>query len=502
MTTRTPRTTWFQTLAAALALSLLPASVARAAMVAQWLPSGSVDETSFPATAVTNVTASPMTPAAGMVGVDSPGAYALRSFPGQYTVDTSRYIEFSITGPVTYSSVDFSWWSGNYASNTVQLRWSVDDFLAVLSTTSHPSDGSVRNVSLAVPAGSAHQVGTTTFRLYFYGSSYVWFPTPSAYIVGTGWSGTGLTVLGTPPCSTNQRVASHACVACTPPGTGRAAGDDPALGDTACTPIICTVNQHVVANACAACPAGSTRAAGDDATGAETECLHTFCGVDEHVATHACVACAAGSTRAAGDDATGPDTACPHTLCGVNEYVVSHACATCPPGEAHPAGDDATGSDTSCTEVFCGADDHVSAHLCVDCPPGMENPAGNPATGPDTSCTPIVCAADNRVVANACVPCAAGSTRPAGDVATGADTECTATVCGTDEHVAAHACVACASGSTRPAGDLATGGDTACDSSSGCGCTASPGGGLASCLAVLGLALLAPRRRAARARAR
>ena len=46
-------------------------------------------------------------------------------------------------------------------------------------------------------------------------------------------------------------------------------------GNTDTEPSLCAVNEHVVNNACVACPAGTTRAAGDVASGADTACDET-----------------------------------------------------------------------------------------------------------------------------------------------------------------------------------------------------------------------------------
>ena len=102
-------------------------------------------------------------------------------------------------------------------------------------------------------------------------------------------------------------------------------------GNTDTEPSLCAVNDHVVNNACVACPAGTTRAAGDDASGADTACNGTtLCAEDQHVVSNACVACPAGTTRAAGDDASGADTACDETTPSGGEPAISN---DCPPNE-------------------------------------------------------------------------------------------------------------------------------------------------------------------------
>ncbi len=88
--------------------------------------------------------------------------------------------------------------------------------------------------------------------------------------------------------------------------TGGGAGNGGAPG----MPTLCDANQHVQANACVACGAGTTNAAGDDASGANTTCDATLCGVNQHVQANACAACGAGATNAAGDDASGANTRC------------------------------------------------------------------------------------------------------------------------------------------------------------------------------------------------
>ena len=155
-------------------------------------------------------------------------------------------------------------------------------------------------------------------------------------------------------CPDNAYVEGGTCVRC-PPGTGRAAGDDPLGPETACSPILCPTDTFVVEHACEACPPGTSSPGGDDASGDDTACLAEVCGQDRHVVGNACVPCPFGTTNAAGDDASGPDTDCDDGRCAENERVVDGACARCPLGEVSAAGADPDGADTGCCLPLWGA---------------------------------------------------------------------------------------------------------------------------------------------------
>lgn len=262
----------FKPLSAFLGIALvLWCTPARAAVLAQWNPSGDVNEANFPATSTAAVTASSLTYAGtNLLNVPITGDYGVKNWPIAF--DPTYYIQFSVTGTITFTSVDFSWWSSSWHVNAMQLRSSVDGYGAALATATNAqgSTGGVKNTSLNV-SSLGQRTGTTTFRMYFYGSSAV---TPAAYFEGSAVSASsyGLRVVGAvPPCTANQSVTNHACVACAA-GSTRAAGDDPAGANTTCAPTLCAVDLHVVNHACVACAAGSGRPAGDNATGADTSC--------------------------------------------------------------------------------------------------------------------------------------------------------------------------------------------------------------------------------------
>jgi len=444
-------------------LVIFDCTPAWAKTVAQWVPpSGEVDEKNFPATSTAaGVTATAMTYSGALLAnINIDGNYGVKNWP--LAVDTSKYIEFSVTGQVAFGAVEFSWFSFFAHPDKVEIRSSADGYATVLASATHPHDFATHNFSLNVSSIGTRS-GLTTFRLYFFGVNSA---TPGAYIEGPNTEvpnpdSFGLRIV-TAGCAENHHVVNHACVAC-PAGSGRPAGDDDDGNDTSCTPIVCAANQYVSGNACVACAPGSTRPAGDDATGANTSCSPTLCAANQYVSGHACVACAPGSTRPAGDNATGADTSCAPTLCTANQYVSGNACVACAPGSTRPAGDNATGANTSCAPTRCAANQYVSNHACVACAPGSSHPAGDDATGTDTNCTDTFCVTNEHVSNHACVPCAAGTTRPAGDNASGSDTSCTETLCAANEHVSGHKCVPCSESSTRAAGDRAAGADTSCE---------------------------------------
>ena len=139
----------------------------------------------------------------------------------------------------------------------------------------------------------------------------------------------------TSTCAVNEYVLSSNCVPC-PDGMEHPGGTDPDGGNTFCTAIICTDNQHVVSNTCQACLPGTTRyqdqAAPDDATGDNTDCYPTICKVFEQVVDHVCTACPAGTKNEMGNDdasAAPNSNTCTAIICGENEYVnTNNACVT------------------------------------------------------------------------------------------------------------------------------------------------------------------------------
>ena len=142
-------------------------------------------------------------------------------------------------------------------------------------------------------------------------------------------------------CAVNEWVdsthADNICRPC-PAGTAAAATLRTATTgiavcvDTAAATEKCLANQKVVSHACVACATGYTNAANDDPNGADTTCdavsaaaatpaVHTKCAVDFHVVNHACAACPVGTTNAAGDDTHYHDTACTAVTCLENYHV-------------------------------------------------------------------------------------------------------------------------------------------------------------------------------------
>ena len=177
------------------------------------------------------------------------------------------------------------------------------------------------------------------------------------------------------------------------PGVGVAGADgglepSDAGNDAGASSEPCLHDQHVVENACVACPPGTTREAGDEPSGADTLCGPVLCGADAHVMDHACVGCAPGLSRDAGDDASGADTACELVPCALDQHVVSHGCVDCA-SSTNAAGDDPTGADTACDGTRCADGFRVSNHTCVACPAGFDDPLAPDAAGSDTQCTCI-----------------------------------------------------------------------------------------------------------------
>ena len=150
-------------------------------------------------------------------------------------------------------------------------------------------------------------------------------------------------------CRVDQRVLDGACADCAP-GLENPVRDDPMLGDTSCTVVICGPGERVRGNRCAPCPALSVSDAMNEASGPDTMCD-----------------CVPGSTRAG----TSPDDDCVATVCGIDERVASNTCVACdegfvnPPHRADPALPPvvATSTDTACTADDCFAELGV---LCRD----------------------------------------------------------------------------------------------------------------------------------------
>ncbi|MBX3221500.1 MAG: hypothetical protein KF795_13340 [Labilithrix sp.] len=423
------------------------------------------------------------------VNTDGTGYALLRSFAGGTADGRSPYGSLAVSGSTLYGMTN----QGGASDRGTVFKVNTDGtgYALLRSFAGGAADGRSPYGSLAVSGstlygmtnqGGAFNLGTV-FKVNTDGTGYALL---RSFAGGTADGGSPLsslavsdsTLYGMTPlggasdrggtvfrvvlaCSVNEHVSANACVACAA-GSTRTAGDDPGGANTSCTATVCGANEYVSSNACVACAPGSTRPAGDLATGANTACTATVCSENQYVSSNACVACAPGSTRPAGDLATGANTSCTATVCGANQYVSNHACVACAPGGTRPAGDLATGANTACTAAVCGANEYVSSNACVACAPGSTRPAGDVATGADTSCAATVCGVNEYVSNHACVECAAGGTRPAGDLATGANTACANTVCGVNEYVSSHTCTACAPGSTRAAGDLATGADTTC----------------------------------------
>ncbi|MEC8025980.1 MAG: hypothetical protein VX223_18755, partial [Myxococcota bacterium] len=219
----------------------------------------------------------------------------------------------------------------------------------------------------------------------------------------------------------------------------------------------CAENEHVVDNACVACPINSTNAEGDDPAGDNTACE---CDPDHSVVDNECVMCGPGLMRPAGDPVPGDDTMCGETICEANERVQDNACVMCPMNATNMMGDDASMGDTSCE---CEENFQVVDNACVSCPAGTTRMAGDAVPGSNTMCEPTLCMENQFVMGNACQLCPAGTTNAAGDDASMEDTMCDATLCAPDQRVSSNACVPCMAGQSNVMGDDASGGDTMCD---------------------------------------
>jgi hypothetical protein len=204
-------------------------------------------------------------------------------------------------------------------------------------------------------------------------------------------------------CTVDQYVAADATHTCTDCEKWEESAIQTRASPTTCTVKSCAADEWVDAthadNICRACPAGFTSSAmlRTDTTGiaacAHTTAAHTnMCAANHYVKSHACVPCATGFTNALGDNPLGVDTVCDavapaaaatpavHTLCAADEHVVNHACAACPMGTTNAVGDDTHYHDTACKATLC------KENFRVDC-------TGSGAT---KACVCVACNADNN----------------------------------------------------------------------------------------------------------
>lgn len=254
-------------------------------------------------------------------------------------------------------------------------------------------------------------------------------------------------------CSPDEYVSSHVCIPC-PDGGRRGEMDNRSGNDTLCEPLTeCIANEYFDLT-CQTCPAGTLSEVLDDSMQklGNASCLAVLCTENERVQNNVCAACPAGSVRAAGDDATGANTECTCsdgysgdgtscTVCGANEESFTHAdgSKTCVCSEGSEA-------DTTC--VACPANANAlsgpKTAICVvnpdalldgACPVDCKTTDTNNCILPfedsvSTPCCKLLvpqecgCNENFHVLNNECVACTTGELRAAGDDASNGNTYC------------------------------------------------------------------------------
>jgi hypothetical protein len=179
-------------------IAILPSNVWAAPLLSAWVPYGNVNEKSFPVTSHDcRLNASSLTYSGPyLANTNTVNTYAVNGW--RRALDTSQYIQFSVTGMINFSSVTFLWFQNSVSSRSMLIRSSADNFSSNLASAYHGSFGS-KWITLDISSlGERH--GTTTFRLYFYNCSQSIFdrsPGNIVFIDGPGWGGNGLRLYGT-----------------------------------------------------------------------------------------------------------------------------------------------------------------------------------------------------------------------------------------------------------------------------------------------------------------
>lgn len=183
----------------AFALIATVSAPACAEVLAYWNPSGTVDSSvPLPPTSVSPNLASAGNLSGGP-GLTSPGpfanAYEFNNWSGG-AFDATDYLAFSMTGTnVTYSSVAFSLYNNYDGSGNWEIRSSVDNYAATLSSGTFSGIFFGGQLITADVSALGVQSGTTQFRIYTFNNSGATNPLQRG-IRGTGGSGQGLTVNG------------------------------------------------------------------------------------------------------------------------------------------------------------------------------------------------------------------------------------------------------------------------------------------------------------------
>ena len=101
-----------------------------------------------------------------------------------------------------------------------------------------------------------------------YGTEYDYDRVYKLLVEGTCTSCTS----GTNAAGDNPKIGPSLCDGNAAPQTGSSGSGGGSSGGGGGGATLCAINEHVVSNACTACPAGTTNAADDDASGADTTC--------------------------------------------------------------------------------------------------------------------------------------------------------------------------------------------------------------------------------------
>ena len=204
------RGSWLLASRSLAATFLCVASLAvHAAVLVQWNPTGTIQSSTplAPSLVSLDVTAGNLTLGPGLT---DPGPFA-NAFVGDNwsagALDTTDYLSFSITGNVTYQSVEFSLYNNFDGAGNWELRSSADAFASTLASGTFTGIfGGGLFISADVSALGT-QNGSIEFRLYTYNNSGTTNPLQRG-IRGTAGGGSGLVINGTTGGGTPPVVAA------------------------------------------------------------------------------------------------------------------------------------------------------------------------------------------------------------------------------------------------------------------------------------------------------
>lgn len=208
----------------AFALAAGVSTPASAEVLALWNPAGTIDSTLplAPTSVSANLTSAGNL--SGGPGLTNPGlfanAYEFDNWSGG-AFDANDYLAFSTTGAnVAYSSIVFSLYNNFDGSGNWEIRSSVDNYAAALSSGTFSGISFSGELITADVSSLGVQSGTVQFRLYTFNNTGETNPLQRG-IRGTGGSGQGLSVIGSAGASSPIATTTTLNASPNPAGVGQ-----------------------------------------------------------------------------------------------------------------------------------------------------------------------------------------------------------------------------------------------------------------------------------------